>query len=475
MFGTTMPLLQFQKVGYNKLHQLKVGALFMEMGTGKTRLYLELAANKINRGKADHIIILSQVSSLLHTKEEVLKHTNLSPSDVTIYHDRYDPAPSVVNIMGIESMSSSMSAYDKMNSMIEGSVLVIDESHMIKNRDALRSRNINEIARKTDYRFLSTGTPMPNGVEDLYWQFYTLAPQILGYRHYREFENVHLGYALRMYGKTLQYKTIARYNTDIISNKIAPYTFEVKKSDCLDLPPKTYSFASAYMDDDTDFLYAEAKRRILYGKDAFEADDATIYRLLLALHQISSGIVPKVLAEDFPEMGNPKIDVLKQQVRLLPKGERVVIFVSYLAELEAAKRCLVSEGYKVYTISGDVPVNTRHELIKQFKSDGGILIATTATGGQSIDLSFAHYVIYMSNRFNYKDRVQSEDRIHRIGMTGNAHYIDIRMECGIEKMINRSLKRKENAAQKFLEQIRYLRNLKTDEARKQIDEKISSL
>ena len=470
MFQTT--LMSHQKAGFNKLHGLKVGALFMEMGTGKTRLYLDLAMDKINRGKAERIIILCPVSALAHTQEEVFKHMGI---EATIHHGNYESPVSLVNLIGIESMSTSISAYNKLGSMIEGAILIIDESHMIKNHKALRTKHLAQIAWKASYRFLSTGTPMTNGVEDLFSQLWVLAPQILGYRDFREFQNKHLGYAFEIHGKTAVGKVVARYNTDVIANKIAPYVFQIKKTDCFNLPPKTYSFATAFMNDETEILYAEAKKRILFGQDAFEANDATIYRLLTALHMISSGIVPSFLADVCTTIESPKIIILTEQIEALPKGAKTVVFVSYLAELDAARKCLTEAGFRVFAINGSVPPAKRRDVIRKFKDDGDVLIATTATGGQSIDLSFAEYAIYLSNRFDYKDRVQSEDRIHRFGMVGNAHYIDIRMDCGIEKMIARSLQRKENAAKQFVEKIRYLRNLPEKEARTKINEQVEGL
>jgi len=48
-------LYEHQKKAVEKLQRIKVGALYMEMGTGKTRTALELAAKRYNAGKVGRI------------------------------------------------------------------------------------------------------------------------------------------------------------------------------------------------------------------------------------------------------------------------------------------------------------------------------------------------------------------------------------------------------------------------------------
>ena len=47
-------------------------------------------------------------------------------------------------------------------------LLIIDEAHKEKNPDAEITKAVLEIAKKAKYRIILTGTPMPNGYEDLY-------------------------------------------------------------------------------------------------------------------------------------------------------------------------------------------------------------------------------------------------------------------------------------------------------------------
>ncbi len=145
----------------NKLSALKVGALFMEMGTGKTRCFLDLGLRKLKEGKASRLIVLAPVSGMQHLACEVAKHTGESAS---IHHDQYTAPIARINIIGIESMSSSIRALNRLDELIKDAVLVVDESHLIKNRDAKRAERILKAAGAAKYRYISTGMPMPCGI-----------------------------------------------------------------------------------------------------------------------------------------------------------------------------------------------------------------------------------------------------------------------------------------------------------------------
>ena len=67
-------LLKHQAVGVEKLKRLKVGALYMEMGTGKTRTALELIKLKLDKGKINHIIWLCPCECKINLQRDIEKH-----------------------------------------------------------------------------------------------------------------------------------------------------------------------------------------------------------------------------------------------------------------------------------------------------------------------------------------------------------------------------------------------------------------
>lgn len=463
--------MKHQTMGADKLAGLKVGALLCQMGTGKTRMFYDVGLRKIAAGKAARLTVLCPVSGKDHLADESLKHTGLAAA---VHGDGYTAPEARINLIGIESQSISIRAMNRLADLAQDAVVVIDQSELIKNRDAARTRHIMEATQGARYRYIASGLAMPNGVEDLWSQMQWLSPLILGYRSYSEFARHHLRHTGDDWGQRGQGRICGRFNTDVIAAKIAPYAFEVRKADCLDLPPKTYSYKTAALDDAGAAAYAEAKRRLLMGRQAFDVDDATIYKLFTALQLISTGLLPHWLFEmgEYP-LTSPKQRLLAET---LPEIDgKAVIWCKYRSEADAAADTLTAAGRRFVRLDGAVPPKQRRAVVDAFRTDADAMICTLQVGAKVNDWGFADYAIYLSNSFDYSLRAESEDRTHRAMMTGKAHYIDFRANTGIERRIARSLDKKENAVRAFQDKIRQLRSHGTRAARDAIVEEVEAL
>ena len=465
--------MRHQSAAASKLDALRVGALFMEMGTGKSRIFYDVGLRKVAAGKAARVTVLCPVSGKAHLADEAIKHTGIVP---VVHGGDYTQAAGQINIIGIESQSTSVRAMNRLAELARDSVVVIDQSELIKNRETARAQHIAEATRNAKYRYISSGLPMTNGVEDLWFQMQWLSPLILGYRRFSDFSRRHLKHKFDDVGLPGKGRIIGRFHTDEIAAKIAPYAYECRKADCLDLPPKTYSYKTAVFDDETRRIYEEAKLRILFGKRAFEVDDATIYRLFTALQLVSAGVLPEWLFTpgEFT-ITSPKQALLAETIPELTG--KAVIWCRYLTEANAVCQTLAAAGREYVRIDGSVSLAGRTERVHRFRDDAGVnfLVATLQIGAKVHDWGFADYAIYMSNSFDYGLRAESEDRTHRAMMTGKAHYIDLRADCGIERRIARSLNIKENALHAFQDKIRKLRSQGTKQAQDKVMEEISKL
>ena len=88
-------LLDHQRKAVDKLKKLKVGALFMEQGTGKTRTALELINIRLNKWKITHVIWLCPCSVKENLRRDIIKHTG---------EDQHN----LITICGIETLSTSI-------------------------------------------------------------------------------------------------------------------------------------------------------------------------------------------------------------------------------------------------------------------------------------------------------------------------------------------------------------------------------
>ena len=122
-----------QELAFEKLSRLKVGALFMEMGTGKTKVALDLIASKASR--VDYILWICPCS---------LK------SEIEAERSKWHPELTL-DIVGCESIGSSGRIYLQTLSKTKDRrcFVVVDESLKIKNREAKRTERIIRIGENT--------------------------------------------------------------------------------------------------------------------------------------------------------------------------------------------------------------------------------------------------------------------------------------------------------------------------------------
>ncbi|MFQ7192588.1 MAG: DEAD/DEAH box helicase family protein [Megamonas funiformis] len=77
-------LYEYQSKAVDKISKLKVGALYMEQGTGKTRTALEIVRKKLDKGKVEVILWLCPCSVKNNLREDIEKHTGDLPTENNI-------------------------------------------------------------------------------------------------------------------------------------------------------------------------------------------------------------------------------------------------------------------------------------------------------------------------------------------------------------------------------------------------------
>ncbi len=125
-----------------KLLPIRVGALYMEMGTGKTRTALEMIYKRLEAGKIKHVLWLCPCSVRENLKEDIQKHTEGALAHIAVY--------------GIESLSSSIRLFEKLLEYVKASptMLVVDESNLVKNFKAYRTQRIIALSQFCKYRMI---------------------------------------------------------------------------------------------------------------------------------------------------------------------------------------------------------------------------------------------------------------------------------------------------------------------------------
>lgn len=465
MMNTTTMLLDHQATAVRKMLPCRVGALFMEMGTGKTRVVVELA--RLRQQRISKVVYFCPVSLKETVRREVLKHTDLTDADIYVFGDATRAGrvrPAQWYIVGIESMSSSNRLLLAANAIVDDrSMVVVDESGYIKGHNSLRTLRITRMAERARYRLILTGTPLSQGVVDLYAQMRFLSWRILGYRSFYTFARNHLEYSERYPGMI-----VAAHNVSYLAAKVQPYSYQVTKDECMSLPRKTYAARWYSMTAEQRQVYEDIKIELLMSVD--EIDSYTIFRLFSLLQQVTCGFLnrPGLETLTFPHY---RLDVFATTVAQLPPAAHVVIWSKYRRNIQEIVTLLSNEygADNVAQFHGGLSERDRNAEVERWRQHGRFLVATQASGGHGLTLNEAGYHIFYSNGFKYAERIQAEDRSHRIGQTKNVHYIDIVCERSIDERIDKALSEKADALEQFRRQVERVKDKRSAEVRRLVE------
>lgn len=444
-------LYEYQSKAVDKLSKLKVGALYMEQGTGKTRTALEIIQNKMNKGKIEVVLWLCPCSVKNNLKEDIIKHTGELPTENNII------------IKGIESLSSSDRLYLQLLELVKNYkvYLIVDESNLVKNKLAIRTERIIEISSFCKYKMILNGTPISKNEADLFAQWYILDWRILGYKSFYSFAANHLEYKTVKLpsGREITTDQIIRVlNVDYLTEKIAPYMYQIKKDEVLkELKPKQYHMRYFFLDDLQEEEYYETKELFLFNVVDWRSE--TIFKLFSALQHITSG--KKILSAPEKRMrtekmytweNNPRIQCLKRTLEDIGE-DKCIIFAKYQDEINDIALLLQSENKSYIEFTGKISQKKRQENREKFKNDVQFMLANKQCGAYGLNLQFCHNIIFYSNDFDLATRLQAEDRVHRIGQEKTVHIYDICCEYTIDVFIANCLQNKSNLLDSFKKQI----------------------
>jgi SNF2 family DNA or RNA helicase len=468
---TTTNLYSHQAAAVAKVRPSRVGGLFMEMGTGKTRAAIELAHQR--RTRYDRIIWFCPVSLKPTISYEWKKHTDLSA--IYVFDERTSertlPRDALLYIVGIESMSSSARVVLAVRSIITTrSFVVVDESSFMKGHKSLRSERIRILAQHCRYRLILTGTPLTQGVQDLFAQMRFLSPKILGYQSFYSFAANHLEYSDKYPGMIVR-----AHNTGLLATKMSPYVYQVTKAECLDLPAKLYECRYCDLTGPQRDAYVQAKDDLLFAVDDEDLSIYHIFRLFTALQQIVCGFWRRQ-GETlmFPHV---RLELLDGALADIPDDEKVIVWAKY-------RRCIADITHhlqqqhgqsSVAQLYGDLSERDRAVELEQFRHQVRFLVATPSTGGYGLTLNEAAHVVYYTNGFKYSERIQSEDRCHRIGQPKPVTYIDLVANGTIDERIQDALSRKESLIAAFQRRIDQVKDKSKAEVRNAIHDLVQSL
>jgi len=240
-------------------------------------------------------------------------------------------------------------------------------------------------------------------------------------------------------------------NLERLRALIEPHSYRVLKADCLDLPEKTYSRYYTELSGRQRELYEKVKAecRIEWENGSISTfNKLTVY---LRLQQIICGYVPNaegVQVELFPSWKeNPRIVSLMEYLE--GRDEAAIIWCRFTEDIRRISEVL-REAYgakSVVQFYGAINDKGRAAAVADFRSGAArFMLAQQRAGGVAQTWTVSNSALYYSNTFALIDRLQSEDRCHRIGSVGTVGYVDFEAEETIDTTIINALRSKKEVA-----------------------------
>ena len=334
--------------------------------------------------------------------------------------------------IGIESMSSSISSYNKALSYVNSeTMLIVDESHLVKTPNANRSEHILQISLHCSYKLIMTGTPIADNVHDLYMQYSILSSNIMHCNSWNEYERQYV-----LFGGITGNEIVGYKNLDYLTGLIEPYTYQIRKEDCLNLPPRIDYTYTCSLTSKQSRLYIETKEELLNKIEEGNYTSETIFLYLTRLQQIACGYYYNQDG-DFVYVGTKKIELIKE----IGIPSKAIFFCKYLFEIEILTKVLGRENCSIFTGKNR---KTREQEKNDFVNGRKpYFVATTSSGGTGLNgLQICNVMFRFSSSYKYIENQQTIGRIERPGQQFTMLVYNITTDAGIDTMIQRSISRK---------------------------------
>lgn len=387
-------LLDNQAKAIKKLQRYKVGALFMDTGTGKTRTCVELI-NSI--AEADFVLFIAPYSAIN------------PPDGVASIKDEVEiwglNAP--ILFVGAESIGCSDRIYLDTRATLASykhPVIVVDESIKIKNVNAKRTKRILEFSTIAEYKLIANATPVTRNLLDLWAQMEFLSPQILK-MSYAEFENtfcVKTRITRRKNGKKQVEEYVSGYaNIDYLYSIIGHYVYECDLNSTVLTKTEEVYFS---LSDEEAQEYNEMKERFLNEEFMISKSNKIFMEMT---QKMQAGYC---LAES-------KMDAIKSIFKKID-SKRTAIYCKYIASKEFLRKAFPDS-----------------------------LILSYQKNATSINLQYDYdNIVFWEKTWDYYLVKQAKGRIDRVGREKPISYFALNANVGLDGIIDKCVAKKTSMA-----------------------------
>lgn len=419
---------------------LDESAMFMDMGTGKTLVAIALAIQRAMQAqpKVFRVLVICPRAVKPVWPREFDKHTT---AHVSIGID-CPPIPTQGHMEVWVTNYDRVSREQRRLQKWKPDMIILDESHRIKNRKTSRAKAIHGL--KSPYRLIMSGSPMGKCISEVWSQFKFLKPDIFGtFTQFRE-------RYLKMGGFN-NFKVVGYLNQDEFADKLHSVAFRVTKDECMDLPPLSYQRLYVEADSRAREIYNEMDLNYFFEQDGEEVSVDREATKQMKLRQIVGGVV-RSDGDELVHVSNLKANALEDLLEDR-RGDKTVVYFSFTHEIKIAEAIAKRLKVKYLVLQGSTPEKQRAIFEDQFQQDPDVEAAfiQIATGAEGMTLAAANVVAFYSPTFSYIGYVQARDRINRKGQERPMTIIFIIMKDTVDERVVDVLESNRQLTDTFME------------------------
>uniref|UniRef100_A0A6Q2XWK7 Zinc finger, RAN-binding domain containing 3 n=1 Tax=Esox lucius TaxID=8010 RepID=A0A6Q2XWK7_ESOLU len=407
-------LMPFQKEGV-KFALSKNGRYVM--GLGKTIQAISVAYAY----RQEWPLLVVVPSSLKYPWIEEMERwiPELNPGDINLVETKSDT-------LGIGSCKVTVLGYGLLTTDARGlvdaltrqkfDVVVVDESHYLKSRNAARSKILVPLIQRAKRAILLTGTPALGRPEELFMQIDALYPGMFGtWSDYaKQFCNAHY----RFFGNRRQWDCRGASHLKELHQRLREIMIRRLKAQVLpQLPPKI-------------------RQRIPFNlpKDAAKEASGSLEEWERLMKTVGSGVsatdnpfteVMGLATRMYKQTAIAKAGAVKDYIKMLLETEKLkfLVFAHHLTMLQACTEAVIEAKAGYIRIDGSVPSSERIQLVHRFQNDPEtrVAILSIQAAGQGLTFTAATHVVFAELCWSPGHVKQAEDRAHRIGQTASIH------------------------------------------------------
>ncbi|MDO5462691.1 MAG: SNF2-related protein, partial [bacterium] len=432
-------LRPYQKEGVYWLRFLEsmgfCGILADEMGLGKTLQTLTWLQLTRCRETAQRVpaLIICPTSLVENWNREAEKFVPWMKRLVLSGPDRAKEFARVPNVDLVITSYALIRRDVEFHARAAYSVVVLDEAQAIKNQRTQNALAVKQIS--ADTRLVLSGTPIENGVSDLWSIMDFLMPRYLG--PYDDFkvryeDRIELGGA----------DAIAAQHQ--LRTKLHPFLLRrVKKDVAKDLPDKIRMVSYCTLSTDQRKLYEEVRAQVrekmrgLVQEKGFDKAKFEVLALLMRLRQICCDL--RLVKDRQPkpnEESSAKLEALMECIEEAKAGgHRLLVFSQFTSMLKLIAGRLQGEGIQFCYLDGET--KNRVEICAQFNQTPSITVflISLKAGGTGLNLTGADMVVHFDPWWNPAAEEQATDRAHRIGQKKTVQAIKLIAQDTIEEKV----------------------------------------